>query len=131
MNLGYSEKFPWGGLTRFEEYVLSGRKKHTIRVDLKGRWIAGRLINHVMGNRTKQRREFLRGECHGTQLVKMLFDDRGKITWVKVDGRELENWEVLAHNDGLTMIEFEKWFYENSTDDLYEGTIIHFTDLRY
>jgi len=131
MNLGYYAKFPWGGLTRFEEYVLSGRKKHTIRVDLKGRWKAGRLIHHLMGNRTPARREFMRGECHGVQPVKMLFDDRGKIIWLKVEDREINNWEVVAYNDGLTIIEFEKWFYENSTDEIFSGTIIHFTDLRY
>jgi hypothetical protein len=131
MNLGYSSKFPWGGLTQFEEYILSGRKKHTIRIDLKGRWKAGRIIHHVMGNRTKQRREFLRGECHGTQIVKMFFDLRGKIECLKVDGREIPDWEKVAFNDGLTIIEFEKWFNENSTDDIFEGTIIHFTDLRY
>ena len=131
MTLGYSKYYPWGGETDFERKVLSGEKIHTIRKDLKGRWKAGRAIEHVTGNRTKQRNQFASGLCQSTQTIEILFNELGKIELVKVDKKEIPNWELIAKNDGLSIISFERWFYNSSNDGFFKGVVIHWTNLLY
>jgi len=131
MNLGYSENFPWGGETNFESKVLSGEKIRTIRLNEKGRWRAGILLNHLLGNRTKRRREFLRNNCISTENITIAFSATGKIKSVMVEGKNITNWCNIALNDGLTVNDFEMWFYRSAAAGVFKGTIVHWTNKKY
>lgn len=131
MVLGFTQIFPWGGETRFKEKVLTGSKLHSIRVDAKRRWHAGRVIQMVTGNRTRQFSQFLVRPCTGVQEITIVFDERGKIEWVIVGKKRVHSYEVIAKNDGLNLLDFEKWFYAASTRGVFKGRVIHWTDLRY
>jgi hypothetical protein len=131
MNLGYSKYYPWGGETNFKEEVLSGEKLHTIRKDEKGRWKPGPVINHLTGNRTPERNEFLTNTCISTQKIVIVFDERGNIDFVTVGDNNIPMWNLIAKNDGLSILDFEKWFYTNSDNGVYSGVIIHWTNLLY
>lgn len=131
MILGFSTIFPWGGNTNFEESTLSGLKIHSIRPDEKKRWKPGRPIQMVVGNRTKQMRRFKETICEGVQDVIIVFDAGGKIESASIEGKEITDYETLAKNDGLTLSDFEKWFYNNSKAGIYKGRIIHWANLLY
>ena len=131
MVLGYLNSFPWGGPTTFMADIISGAKVHTIRRDKTDRWKSGVVISHVIGNRTKSRSEFSTGECVSTQRVVIVFSQLGKVESVKVDGAVISGWEVIAANDGLSILGFESFFYSMSFDGIYIGKIIHWTNLKY
>lgn len=131
MILGYSKYYPWGGETLFESKILSGEKIHTIRKDLKGRWKSGNTIQHSTGVRTKSFNQFAKGECTSTENIIITFSDLGKIETVLVNGKEINNWELIARNDSLSILDFEKWFYTNSHNNIFKGKIIHWTNKKY
>lgn len=131
MTLGYSKYYHWGGETNFESKILSGEKLHTIRQDVKGRWKTGNSIQHVTGNRTKQRNQFANGVCTGTENIVIVFNSLGKIESVKVEGKEINNWELIAKNDGLSILDFERWFFLSATSFVFKGKIIHWANLIY
>lgn len=136
MTLGFRTQ--WGKPprpTQFEEKILDGRKKHTLREDLKNRWKAGLTIQFVTGNRTKQRKLFLEGECTGTQMVYMTID--GKEFMMKVGDTLLDNSQIrrFAQNDGFDSLDdFIAWFrplIEADAHKLLTLKLIHWTDFRY
>lgn len=131
MVLGYFKTFAWGVETLFEETIAGGQKKHSIRKNESGRIRAGVPLSHVFGNRTPQRREFFKNSCTGSEPIKMVFSELGKLESVFVNGAEFKNWEVVAKNDGLCIGNFETFFYSQSEGGIYSGSIIHWTDLRY
>lgn len=131
MILGYSQYYPWGGETPFESKILSGEKVHTIRKDLKGRWKAGNTIQHSTGVRTKKFNQFAKGGCISIESINITFSELGKIETVFIDGVEINNWDVIAKNDGLSILDFEKWFYTNSHHGIFKGKIIHWTNKKY
>lgn len=131
MTLSFTKYFPWGGETHFKEKVISGEKIHTIRPNEKKRWRCGIICNMVTGNRTKYRYEFKTAECVSTQNIVIVFNEMGKIDFVTIDSKQINNYELVAKNDGLNLLDFEKWFYNQSKDGVYKGTIIHWTNMRY
>lgn len=115
---------------QFEDRIIAGTKKHTIREDKHDRWHAGMLMHMATGVRTKFYKCFKIDTCKSTQGIEIiresdyLFD-----VIVTVDGRKMSIDEIqqLAWNDGfLTLIDFLLWFSEG-----VKGKIIHWTDLRY
>jgi hypothetical protein len=153
MTLGYSQQFPWGEPTNFQEKILVGAapervlgpsffpKLHSMREDAKDRWKPGMAIHHVYGSRTKNRECFLENKCISTQRVqirhsKVTGKDSmgndvvvGNSRIILIDGRVMSDETVkqLAINDGFDSVEdFFRWFGEN-----WNGKIIHWTKLRY
>lgn len=52
----------------------------------------------------------------------------------KIDGKQIEDLELVARNDGLTLSDFLEWYFPLSTrkkDLCFYGIVIHFTDYRY
>jgi len=139
MILGYKKQFPWNKLTEFDRKIISGQKKHTIRVDQHDRWRAGRQINHCHGVRTKHFDNFYNNDCTGTQKIEIkwsnLYKDAPRAA-VYIDDKCIGTYtnmypsgllKVLAYNDGFDSVQdFFKWFNKD-----FEGKIIHWTDLRY
>ncbi|WP_080056838.1 hypothetical protein [Spirosoma aerolatum] len=128
--------------TEFEQKILDGRKKHTLREDPKDRWKAGNSIQFVVGNRTKDRRQFATGECTGTQMVYMTLKS-GKRSFhhgllIRIDDYTLNYYEAnwFITNDGFDSVEqFIHWFkplIEQAPGKLLTRKLIHWTkDLRY
>ena len=150
MTIGYKQEFPWGGPTRFENKIKDGVKLHTIREDKTKRWRKGLKINHVVGNRTKKRRQFLVSKCTGVQEISIsthyetgIDEQTGQVVQlgpyltVLVYDENKDPKEILGHklerltiNDGFDSVEdFTRWFDNN--DGEFFGSIIHWTDLRY
>jgi len=129
--------------------LLKDRKSIPIRYDVNNRWVAGRIIQHAYGVRTKQYDHFANGECKSTQRIRIFPSVGANINYsytgmftdkfsgieyesqfqVEVDSRVLNFMEIdkLAANDGFDSThDFFKWFFNG-----FEGKIIHFTDLKY
>jgi hypothetical protein len=52
---------------------------------------------------------------------------------IDIDGRAIKLWseiETIAHNDGLTLDEFTKFFVPNPGDE-WNGRLIHWTEKLY
>ncbi len=131
MVLGYEKKFADGRDTPFVSAFIDGTKIHTFRPDKRNQIKAGTVLKHVINNRTPQIHYFGQNICNGTQNIVIVFNELGKIESVKVDGKEQTNWEVIAKNDGLNILDFESYFYNKSQGGVFKSKIIHFTDLRY
>jgi hypothetical protein len=119
---------------QFEQLILDKDKIHTFRRDTARRWKPGRHIDHYMGSPRNPRsnpRKFAEGECKAVQEVKMY---RGEYAIViEIDARKIKLWseiEILAHNDGLTVDEFIKFFIPKPWDK-WEGRLIHWTEKLY
>lgn len=130
MNIDYSAQFPWGGKAGFEEKIISGEKVHTIRSYNRGVKL-GSYISHgkKTGGSRYSRTQFLLNKSTGFQPIEIKFKDK-KIIYIKIDGKEVGLSEV-AKNDGLTPHEFERWFYRYQENSVFNGFVIHWTDLRY
>ena len=128
---------------RFVDAIKSGTKIHTLREDPKKRWKPGMSIQHWRGNprNTKSKPyQFLVGQCKGVQEIRIERTDpcaafmNGIALLIKDDsgGEWLMDHHLLrvVKNDGLTMEEFREWFVPESSP-VWEGRIIHFTDLKY
>lgn len=128
----------------FVDDIKSGRKKHTFRRDPKNRWRPGMSIQHWFGSprNTRARNQPFPFDgppvCLGLQEVCILrkgtenFDGEGPGFDIWVD-HQLAGDPIstqIAANDGLTAAEFREWFVPRAKP-LWEGRIIHFTDLRY
>lgn len=103
-------------------------KLHTIRIDEKNRWHAGRLIHFVINNRSKNHWQFAPVlPCISTQKIEMVW--RNGVFLVFIEGKLLNNEQTLqlALNDGFeSEEEFRSYF---NTD--FTGKIIHWTNLKY
>lgn len=117
---------------QFEEPILQGRKKHTIRIDKNDRWKPGMKIHCATGVRTKKFKIFKEDVCRSTQKIRILYDNIppvGNVATITIDDRAITIYELrtLAVNDGFEDVsDFLNWFDEDC-----EGKIIHWTDLRY
>ncbi len=122
---------------QFEPKILSGQKKHTIRLDPHNRWKRGNSIQMATGVRTKNYNCFKETECTSVQRVYMSYA-YNNIIEISVNGRQLHKFSdkmELALNDGFdTWDEFFDWFHpliEKTEDNWLEANLIHWTDLRY
>lgn len=117
--------------------LLIKPKIHTVRLDLLDRWKVGMLIHPVINNRTPDRKQFaITTPCTRVQNI-ILSLDKDKDILIEIDSRELSYTERIqfAFNDG-----FDNWtdfvlywqpFIENSEDNVYDGKLIHWTDIKY
>lgn len=106
-------------------------KIHTIRADRKGRWKPGNKIHLVTGNRTKDRNQFAPVlECVSVQTIeiKPAFKQVTILPeWYQPKDLTPKEIEILAKNDGFDSVDdFWRWF-----DKDFQGSIIHWTDLKY
>lgn len=118
-----------GQPTGFINEILTGNKIHTLRADPNNRWRPGNTIQHAVGVRTKDFRQFYSGTCKAVQTVEIKWYNSNYYPDVKVDGRDLKHDEVdkLAKNDGFdSSVAFFDWFNKDFT-----GKIIHWTDFIY
>jgi hypothetical protein len=104
-------------------------KHHTIRHDNANLWSTpGRIIHPVINNRTKNRFQFTPEiPVKSTQHIEIKYIN--KTLCIGIDDKELPiaRWDELAMNDGFNpTITFLMWFRKN-----FEGTIIHWTNLKY
>lgn len=150
MNIFFKTHFPWPGPdgqpepTHFHSKILAGHglgpgpgKLHTIRrVNGKPRYREDMKLVMCMGSRFKPV-PFHETVCTGTQLIEMetMTTSYGSLFIAgRIDGEEFSfaELETIAGNDGLTYVQFVKWF----TLDLITrgpGTyqIVHWSDVRY
>lgn len=121
-----------------DENIVAGIKIHTLRLDRKNRWQAGREIHHSKGVRSKDYRCFLQNKCTATQqALIVLLEEPGtgkKYLSVTIDRRRLTRDEVakFAVNDGFKdeagMI---AWFFSDPKITLWGGKVIHWTKFKY
>ena len=128
--------------TSFVPAIIQNIKKHTLRRDLGGKWKAGMVIQHWLGNPRNTKSTpppfcFHEGECDGTERVLIerdLEEVLGCTVFVCLEGkhRQLDEYAILelCRNDGLTFEKFIDWFLPPGTDE-WRGNIIHYTPLRY
>lgn len=123
--------------SQFVGPILSGQKKHTLRLDPKRRWKKGKKIHFATGVRSSRYRQFHQDFCTGSQEVFMTYS-HGDLIEISVDGRELFSFnerENFALNDGFdSWRDFFDWFYpliKAEKDEVLIRQCIHWTDLRY
>lgn len=109
------------------------------------RWEAGNLIHFATGVRTSSYYCFAKLYCKSVQDLQLIFLDDKTLTLISIDykcyvQRDLMHSSLLyelCRNDGLTTKQFRDWFFEASRFDanldgyVFEGQIIHWTDLKY
>lgn len=126
----------------FVRKILNGTKKHTIRKDEKGRWVAGKKIHfwlHNPRNISNNPMQFAEGECTEVSTIEIDFKNEYAkiITPLRSNNistasvllvLELEDKEalgVLAYNDGFeNWQEMRNWFTERYLQGTFEGRII-------
>jgi hypothetical protein len=115
---------------QFEEPILNGTKKHTIREDKKERHGGGATLHLATGVRTKSYRCLKKVLCTSVQKIEIIYvNGIYNDVFVYLDGRELSYDEVtkMAKNDGFNSQDsFFEWFNKD-----FSGKIIHWTKLRY
>jgi hypothetical protein len=111
--------------TLFEDKINKGIKLHTIREDKSKRWKKGMKIHFANGVRTAYYKNFKMGECKSTQTIKINDNE------VFVDGKKIEQHtlQYLIYNDGFDTLE-QFWGYFKPYIP-FEGTLIHWTSLKY
>lgn len=122
---------------RFELFIKSGIKIHSIREDKSNRWKQGMKIHLWRGNpRNVSQNPYSFGErvCISMQKIFIHPDfgpSGGLYSFVTIDGRQItgDELEQLARNDGFSSVrQFFLWF--KKTGD-FTGKIIHWTDKKY
>ena len=146
MILSYKQKFPWGAPTNFDQKIIYGPKRHSIRDDIHNRWKPGMIIHHAYGVRTPDYRCFAKGQCFHIHKIEIKIIDNVDSIFsycymasketniptlfsVYIDDRPLtyKQIEWLAENDGFSSTaDFFRWFKEPGVKK-----IIHFTDFKY
>lgn len=117
---------------QFVQPILLGDKKHTIRLDAKKRWKAGRSIQMATGVRTKNYNCFKEDVCKSVQEIEIKYSSYPsgeKYVQVFVDQEPLNQLQtvILAQYDGFEGLDdFFTWFNKD-----FKGRLIHWTDLTY
>lgn len=120
--------------TFFKEKIVNKEKIHTLRNNLiywrriekaikKGKGVLSLREWIDKPYRSKQI-EFL--QLNKIHIQPITITNCASLVWL--NDRYLNKWEIekLAHNDGLSLSDFEKWFSKD-----FDGAIIHFTDFKY
>lgn len=108
-------------------------KLHTIRIDEKRRWRAGKDIHFFINNRKPNMFMFAPvTKVVSTQSIFMTYFHELEIS---IDSRQLCHAEIdeLFKNDGFNNFDdFESYFLSQMNEDKeFSGKIIHWTDKRY
>ena len=114
---------------QFKEAIQLGVKIHTIREDPHDRWQPGTFYHMATGVRTKNYNCFATGNVISIQEIEMtwMFPD---YLVILIDGKEIEDWDLLAKNDGFgNFQEFLSWPDWKGKD--FIGKLIHWTDYKY
>jgi len=121
---------------QFKQKILDGSKIHTIRRDSSNMWNIGNKINFVTSNITENYECFLNGICLGIQSI-IVDCDQSRIL---IDNTELtlDEMDLFAIRDGFKDISELFSFFENNyfnkertTNYIFVGKIIHWTDFKY
>ena len=117
--------------TGFRQAFLEGRKIHTIRANKKGYLKDGDVVSirQWSGKPYASKQEVIKdGVKIGVEPVTMsVFCG---IRNANINGATVAM-EDLAFSDGLPMSDFVDWFFYDDINDIFTGSIIHFTDFRY
>lgn len=112
-----------GEETHFFEKIASGEKIHTIRGNYD---LWKKRIDEVNAGKAYISRRYWSGKPYKSQQV-----EYDKIYRAGIENTEIIHmidWRSLAHNDGLSVVDFAEWFSRKNMSNL---AIIHFTDFRY
>jgi len=125
----------------FPTKILSGQKKHTLRLDPGRRWKPGMSIQHWFGSPRNTRAKvkpykFADGECYSVQEVyiqrmpQLHLIESGLL--IQIEGILIpeEITYELIDNDGLLLSQFREYFVPESSP-VWRGRIIHFTPFEY
>ena len=152
MTLSFSTHHPSGSPTLFEQKILWPYepqiqyhhpdlipKIHTFR--LGARWRAGMKMHMVVGNRTRERRQFNHDypallHCHGVQKCIITYlhrpSNQPASIRIEVEGKVVENDLLFMVHDGFDgPDQFLHWFGHPFKTVTHEGQIVHWTDFRY
>lgn len=150
MILGFKTKFPWGGETHFKEKILQlpGFTPKQTSIREGERWAPGMKIQFATGVRTKNYECFKEDTCKYaqkieiTKLSKTYFALKIGYRLIYQGDRSLLGDNDLQYtithiaiNDGFeNASDFFKFFnlvYFQKNQTVFEGQIIHWTNLRY
>lgn len=132
-----------GQLTHFKQNIISGDKIHTIRgnydywADIIDKVRSGDAILSIrewIGKPyNSQQEEFLRLDKYSGIGYQDIFMTHSGWCWeASIEDRYVNHLDVLCENDGLSMGDFENWFFPDyQKNDVSKGIIIHFTKFRY
>jgi len=124
------------------EVEASKPKMHTIRADSKNRWKEGNKIHFLINNRSKNSFQFAPVvECTGVQDI-IIEKDAGESFMVNIPDENGSRWleydeiDLLAINDGFDELGdffrfFDETHFKKYNTNVFEGKIIHWTNLRY
>lgn len=54
-----------------------------------------------------------------------------KVHTIRTYNRGVKSLSEIAKNDGMTIDEFQMWFYQYQINNTFNGYVIHWTDLKY
>ena len=160
LSKSFPAKHPRAGESTFFEHKLKnqlegnindplGCKKHTIRGNFNGgnfkKWktriekiLQGEFALSIREWEDKPYNSQQRIIFHldhstplGYQRISMRYDQETKSIRCVIDGRPFTDINLLAANDGLSFADFSAWFFAKGKAGLFQGVIIHFTDMRY
>ncbi len=140
---GFTDKYYGIYDLNVDELIDSEGKLHTIRVDAKKRWKAGKLIHAVINNRIKnkmlqfaptmqcKRTQKILIEWRGTTII-VRFSTRTFIEFNTAFAHDLSNvnfqrLQQLSVNDGFDTVEYFLQYFSAGI----EGKLIHWTGLKY
>lgn len=116
-------------LPQFEQLILTGVKRHTIRRDAKDRWHAGMRIHFWMGNPRNTKRvpkpyPFATGVVASVQDIRIL--TYSGIVWLDREVLNDAKRHALAVADGFADWDEMAQFFP----DQFAGKLIHWADLQ-
>lgn len=121
-----------GEPTNFRGKFLSGEKIHTIRMNRNGYYKDGDVVSvrQWSGKPYRSKQDVIANRFKiGIESIRFISELERPV----VVNRDIEyriNYELLSHNDGLSVDDFVNWFYLKSASG-FDASIIHFTNFRY
>lgn len=141
-----SEYFPAkhprrGQSTHFEYHMRDVRKRHTIRKNFplwKDRVEKVNKGEAYISVRTWTDEPYIRkqeeiGTMNDSDVQHLIIKKSNFDSFdVTIDGKSYDRLDNLAHHDGLDQKDFIDWFFNPLLpDEIFDGAIIHFTDMKY
>jgi len=122
-----------GQLTGFRSAFEQGLKIHTVRKNAKGYYqdrdvVSVREWSAAPYNSAQV--VIRNGVKIGVVPVRILYWSRPESLCIYVGGQQVPMPE-FAFNDGLAPLDFLNWFFPKRKDEIFEGSLIYFSDFRY